>query len=225
MLAQDILYNDETLGYIEHILYRLENKKIVFEYHWPINSRLSQPIFNYLKFYIISHFIQYIWDYSSVVNYNITPGKTVYEYLLKTFYNRINKKQYNLQIWQHNICHTNIIAMKDMIISEKAKEEETLWKGIINTIVPVQITQILSFVDLARRYNWAISNANLDAAKKLGLTGIKKYWRRTGQIEIELDWLYDWIPILATFVRHLYRVYNNKKVGQNMSVRQNINSE
>ena len=34
-----------------------------------------------------------------------------------------------------------------------------------------------------------MSNANLDTAKKLGQTGIKKYWKGVGSIEIELDWL------------------------------------
>ena len=28
-------------------------------------------------------------------------------------------------------------------------------------------------------------------AKNLELTGIIKYWRGTGKVEIELDWLYD----------------------------------
>ena len=32
-----------------------------------------------------------------------------------------------------------------------------------------------------------MSNANIDVAKKLVLTSIKKYWIRTRQIEMELD--------------------------------------
>ena len=53
------------------------------------------------------------------------------------------------------------------------------------------MTQALSPVDLAEKYIWAINNADLYAAKELGLTGIKKYWGRAGQVEIELDWLCD----------------------------------
>lgn len=37
--------------------------------------------------------------------------ETVYKYLLKAFYKRINKKEYESQILQHNIRHTNILAM------------------------------------------------------------------------------------------------------------------
>ena len=47
-----------------------------------------------------------------------------------------------------------------------------------------------------------MSNADLDAAKKLRLTSIKKYWKYADQVEMELDWLHDWISVLATFMRH-----------------------
>ncbi len=40
MLAQYVLYNEETLRYMEHALYRLEKTKITFEQHRPIDSKL-----------------------------------------------------------------------------------------------------------------------------------------------------------------------------------------
>lgn len=68
-----------------------------------------------------------------------------------------------------------------------------------------------------------MSNINLDAAKELRLTGIKKCWKRAGQVEIELYWLHDWILALAIFVRQSYKKYDNEKVIENMKIRQNIN--
>ncbi len=130
---------------------------------------------------------------------------------------------YKLQIRQHNVCHTNIIAMKDVLISNKVREEEMLSEGIADTTALAKVARISSLVDFAGRYNWVISNADLDAAKKLGLTaGIKKYWGRAGQVEIKLDWLYDWILALVIFVRHSRRVYDNEEIGQNMSIREYI---
>ena len=32
-----------------------------------------------------------------------------------------------------------------------------------------------------------MSNVDIDIAKKLGLTGVKKYWKYIGQVKIELD--------------------------------------
>ncbi len=98
ILAQYVSHDNKMLRYMENALYRLENTKIVFEHHRPIDSKLCQPTFNYPKFYAISHFIQYICDYGSAVNYNTTHSKVAHKYFLKVFYNRMNKKEYDLQI-------------------------------------------------------------------------------------------------------------------------------
>ena len=65
--------------------------------------------------------------------------------------------------------------MKNVFISEKAKEDEMLSEGIANITASAKLAWVLSPVNLVQRYNWAMSNTDLDAAKKLGLTGIKKY--------------------------------------------------
>lgn len=49
-----------------------------------------------------------------------------YKYLLKVFYNKTNKKEYKLKIWQYNLHHTNIIETKDIIVLEKNKAKEKL---------------------------------------------------------------------------------------------------
>lgn len=69
---------------------------------------------------------------------------------------------------------------------------------------------------------WTMNNADMNVAKKLGLTSIKKYQRRARQYEIELDCLYEQIPALAIFVRYLRRVYDNEKLIENINAKQNI---
>ena len=75
--------------------------------------------------------------------------------------------------------YTNIIAMKNIIISEKVREKKLL-KGPVNTTALAEIAQPLSPIDFTWRYRWAMRNVEMNAAKKLGLTGVKKYWRRAG---------------------------------------------
>lgn len=70
---------------MEYIIYRLEKTKIAFENYQPINLKLCQPTFNYRKFYTISYFVQCIWDYGSIVNYNIAHSMATYKYFLKVF--------------------------------------------------------------------------------------------------------------------------------------------
>ena len=148
ILAQYVLHDKETLHYIKHKLYKLE-KKLTFEQYRPINSKLCQPTFNYSKFHTISHFVQFVWDYGSAVNYDTAYVKTAHKSLLKAFYNKINKKEYKSQIWQHNMRHTNIIAMKDVIILEKTRKKEKLSEGLTNITAPAKVAQTTSFVDLA----------------------------------------------------------------------------
>ena len=83
---------------MKHIIYRLENTKITFKHYQPINSKLYQPTFNYPKFHVISHFVQYIENYGSVIKNNTAHKKAAHQYFLKAFYNRTNKKEHNSQI-------------------------------------------------------------------------------------------------------------------------------
>lgn len=89
-----------------------------------------------------------------------------------------------------------------MIISEKIKEKKKLFEKITDTTTLAKMPQVSSFVNLARRYIWAISNADLDLDKKLGLTGIKKYWKYIKQVKLELNCLHDWISAMAIFVKY-----------------------
>lgn len=80
----------------------------------------------------MSHFICCILDYSSAVNNDTTYGEALYKYLFKVFYKITNKKEYNSQIWKYIMYYTNILIIKDVIISENTKKKKVL-KYIIDT--------------------------------------------------------------------------------------------
>ncbi len=42
------------------------------------------------------HFVKYIQDYGSEINYDMAYSEAVHIYLLKTFYGWTNKKEYKL---------------------------------------------------------------------------------------------------------------------------------
>ena len=138
---------------MEHALYRLEKTKIAFEHHRPIDLKLCRPTFNYPKFHTVTHFAQCIRDYGNAVNYNTAPSKAAHKYLLKAFYNRTKKKEYNSQIWQHNVRHTNVIVMKDVIISKKALEKEgQLVVRNVDKIALAKVRRMSSPMDLDGKY-------------------------------------------------------------------------
>ena len=119
MLAQYLLHDNERLFYTNYTLYRLDKIKIAFKNHRSINAKLFQPTFNYPKFHAMTYFVKCIQDYRSAINYNTAHSEAAHKYLFKAFYGWTNKKKYKSQILQHNIRHTNIITMQDIILIDK----------------------------------------------------------------------------------------------------------
>ena len=162
IFAKYISYDDKMLRYMEHASYRLEKTKILFEHHRPIDSKLCRPSFNYPKFHAVTHFAQCIRDYGSAINYDTAHSKADYKYLLKAFYNKTNKKEYDAQIQQHNVRHTNVIAMKDVIISKKAlKKKRQLVVKNADKITLAEVSRTSSPMDLNGKYMWAITMLKL----------------------------------------------------------------
>lgn len=53
---------------MEYTSYRLEKRKVAFEKHYLVDTKLLKPTFNHLKFYAITYFVQYISDYRTTIN-------------------------------------------------------------------------------------------------------------------------------------------------------------
>ena len=64
--------------------------------------------------------------------------------------------------------------MKDVVVLKKAREkEEQLVVRNTDKIAQAEFARTLSPMDLDGKYIWAITNVDIDAARDLGLTGIK----------------------------------------------------
>ena len=90
----------------------------------------------------MTNFVECIWDYGSTINYNIIYSKVVYKYLLKVFYRRINKKEYKLQIFEHNIRHINIIAMQNAILIVKVPVGSVKKIELDVDLLDAEVTQV-----------------------------------------------------------------------------------
>ena len=90
----------------------------------------------------------------------------------------------------------------------------------------IKVAKVSSTIDLGSKHSWVISNADMDVAGDLGLTGMKKYWKHAGQIQNKVDWLHkDQIFALGVFVKHSRRTHDNEEVTKNMIIRREIDSE
>lgn len=79
-----------------------------------------------------------------------------------------------------------------------------------NVIEQVKVVKMLSLIDLDSKYIWAISNADINDARDLELTIVKKYWRRAGRIKNKMNGLYkNQISTLSIFIKHFWRIHSN----------------
>lgn len=67
-------------------------------------------------------------------------SKIAYKYLFKVFYRKTNKKKYKLQILEHNIRYTNIIAMQNTIFIVKILVGSAKKKKLILDMLNVEVT-------------------------------------------------------------------------------------
>lgn len=65
----------------------------------------------------------------------------------------------------------------------KNMEREKLSRSIADTTTKADVAWILSPTNFAWGYKWAMRNADLDEIRKLGVTGVKKYWKLISQVK------------------------------------------
>lgn len=71
----------------------------------------------------------------------------------------------------------------------KTRQKETLSISFTNTSIIAKVTWTSSFVYLARKYKWTMSNVDWDIAGKLSLTDNKKYSKHANQVKIKSNML------------------------------------
>lgn len=73
--------------------------------------------------------------------------------------------------------------MKNVIAAaEKHKENQGPLIEKVDKVMMAEVTKVLTAIDIDSKCKWVISNADMNAARDLRLTGVKKYWRYASQI-------------------------------------------
>ena len=158
----------------------------------------------------MTHFVQYIWDYSNAINYNTAYSEAAHKYLLTTFYGRTNKKKYESQILEYNIRHTNIIAMQGTTLIAKLPIGSAKEKELVVNIPDPEVTWVCSTTNVLLKYNQYLDLTDNEAIVDLRLQSVKKFWRRAAQVADELSHLPDFLFALAVFVNKTRSDYDQK---------------
>jgi len=97
MMIQYRSHNDEFLRYMNNIIYRINVLKEVFK------QFRHDENFNYLKFHVISHYMNFIQRYKDADDFNTSYMKITHKFLIKDYYDLTNKREnFQMQILHHN---------------------------------------------------------------------------------------------------------------------------
>ncbi len=91
LIVQYKTHDKETLRYLDHVLYRIDKTKIVFKVLHLVDKTTDESHFNFPKFYIITYYTSYIWDFGAIDNFDMEHSKARHKYHVKDFYRRTNK--------------------------------------------------------------------------------------------------------------------------------------
>ena len=117
ILTQYISHNENTLQYLEHALFWINKLKNVFWHLHSVDSDITESHFNILKLYIITYYAYHIHWYSTADNVNTEYSETAHKFLIKIFFNWINKcESFQEQLLLYNIHYLNLTAMKNLIV-------------------------------------------------------------------------------------------------------------
>ncbi len=157
MMTQYWLHDDESLRYMNNAIYRINVLKEVFKQFWHDEN------FNYFKFHVISHYINFIQKYEDANNFDTSYMKIAHKFLIKDYYDLTNKrKNFQMQILHHNTWWVNMLTMKDIILHDlitfRSEIDERMKVMITKSFKSLDLTQLewdLSEMNLNQRWNWS----------------------------------------------------------------------
>jgi len=139
VIAHYAFHDMKFLKYLDHALYCIDKLKDVFKnlrskisHRKTVNENdddsvdLKKQHFNFSKFHVISHYKELIELYKSIKDFNIKHFKVIHKYLVKCFYQLMNKREsFEIQIMQYNTQLINMLILKDMIRHQKFRKIST----------------------------------------------------------------------------------------------------
>ncbi len=116
LITQYKFYDDSILIYLQHVLYRLNIYKKIFRQSRLIVHEIEKNNFNFFKFHVITHYVDFIKKYEIANEYDTFHDKTQHKHMIKKFYCKINKREiFQTQFIKHSKKRIKILALKNKI--------------------------------------------------------------------------------------------------------------
>ncbi len=216
VIARYTSHDMKFLKYLGYALYCINKLKDVFkDLRSKISHRktvdendddnvdLKKQHFNFSKFHVISYYKEFIELYESIKDFNIEHFEAIYKYLVKCFYQLMNKrKSFEIQIMQHNTWLINMLILEDMIKHQKFRKisiaKDRLQMQVIASSKHIKLNKLSC---LFTSYKW-FRMKTTELSMKL------KMWRHAMSVikHMKID---DFVNCLTVFIRENQNKINN----------------
>ncbi len=187
MMTQYQSHDDESLRYMNNAIYRINVLKEVFK------QFRHDENFNYLKFHVISHYMNFIRRYEDADDFDTSYMKIAHKFLIKDYYDLTNKrKNFQMQILHHNTWQVNMLTMKDIILHDLIT-----FRSEIDERMKVMITKSSRSLDLMQ-LEWSLSEMNLN--RRWNWSSNSRFWRIASEIA-KTTYIKSFLNQLLIFIR------------------------
>ncbi len=187
MMIQYWSHDDESLRYMNNAIYRINVLKKVFK------QFRHDENFNYLKFHVISHYINFIWRYKNADDFDTSYMKIAHKFLIKDCYDFTNKwENFQMQILHHNIQWVNMLTMKNIILHDLIT-----FRSEIDERMKVMITKSSRSLDLTQ-LKWDLSEMNSNRWRNW--FNNSQFWRIASEIA-KTTHIENFLNELSIFIR------------------------
>ena len=122
MLAQYASHDNNTIRYIEHTLYIIDQTKTAFSNFRLLYQAIQERHFNIPKLHALTYYPYYIREIGSLTGVDVKYSEVIHKLLVKAFFNCINKRSnYQEQLLYYNTQYLQIMAIEELYILKVIK--------------------------------------------------------------------------------------------------------
>lgn len=182
---------------MEHALYRIDQTKGAFRDTRRTNTMVragKSGHFNFLKWYIISYYLEWIKRYGSITGFTTGIGEAIHIIWIEDFFKRTNmRKGYEKQILDHNVEKFSLIVRDDIVMFSSTKTFTEADKN-----ATLQVNSVSGAKKITKDLKWLIEK---DEHKRLQYSQLSSNYRCLAETVADKANVPGLIDVLAVLIK------------------------
>ncbi len=203
MLAEYRTHDEDTLGYLDQAISRIDNLKEYFRNLRPKDKHTGEGQFNFPKFHVLVHYTDFIKNFGTLDGFDSATPETGHKDQVKEPYSRTNKQDdFLVQMARHSLRRINWLAMEGILFHTNTIQKPEIEKQ--------QERQLNTFSRPKDLRHWTMTLRER-GYQELHTWKDTQHWRPAAAIARHLGQP-DFIDALAVFVREMRRIMDGEYI-------------